>query len=267
MGQRLLGVSSSGCLCGAEGLARTACCRIELLIENRWGNPAVSFGAGPSITFQDSGPSRASVLVAPAGHRRFRIEQPVGPLWPLVYGDVIEAEPIGDDLWRFKWLITKSQYRQESFWFSNSAARGLGLRPILGEIVAHGGVWQTWERMHTTVLSVAYRLPYNPRVRLWKVLDDGPPGAEGAGSSARPSGTEMMTSWCQAGRLAPILDEILADGGSWRIWERKNCCSIVNYRAPKDNPLDPNHRVLEFLKALRRRRRACEQTDIGSAKQ
>jgi hypothetical protein len=234
-------------------LARTACCRIELVIENRWGNPAVFFGAGPSITFQDSGPSRASVLVAPAGPKRFRIEQPVGPLWPLVYGDVIEAEPIGDDLWRFKWLVRKSRHRQESFWFSNSATRSLGLQPLLGEIVAHGGVWQAWERRHTTVLSVAYRLPYNPRVRLWKVFDED-----------SPLGACMTTSWKQAGRLTPILDEILADGGSWQIWERKASCSIVKYRDPKANP-EQDSRVLEFLKALRRRRRACEQAGVGAA--
>jgi hypothetical protein len=246
-------------------LARTACDRIELVIENRWGNPAVSFGAGSSIAFQDSGPSRAAVLVAPAGPRRFRIEQPVGPLWPLVYDDVIEAEPVGHALWHFRRLVTKSQYRQESFWFSNSATRRVGLQPILGEIVARGGVWQAWRRSQTTDLSVAYRLPYNPRVRLWKLLDEASPGADGAAPGARLSGAEMMTSWCQAGRLAPILDEILADGGSWRIWERKKCCSIVHYRDPKDSPLDPGRRVLAFLKALRRRRRAREQAGAGSA--
>jgi hypothetical protein len=235
-------------------MAQVPCRRIELVIENRWGNPAVSFGAGPSITFQDSGPSRASVLVAPAGPRRFRIEQPVGPLWPLVYRDVIEAEPNGDGLWRFKWLVMKSQYRQESFWFSNSAARSLGLQPILDEIVAHRGVWQAWERMHTTVLSVAYRLPYNPRFRLWRLFDED-----------SPRGTCMTTSWKQAGRLTPILDEILADGGSWQIWERKTCPSIVKYTDPKANPSEAGSRVLEFLKALRRRRRASEQA--GSAKQ
>lgn len=245
-------------------MAQVPCRRIEVLVENRWGNPAVSFGVGPSITFHDSGPSRASVLVAPAGPRRFRIEQPVGPLWPLIYGDVIEAEALSDDLWRFTRLVIESQHRQESFWFSNSAARNLGLKPILDEIVAHGGVWRIWERMQTTVLSVAYRLPYNPRIRLWKLLDEDQHRADSSGLGARPSGAEMMTSWCHAGRLGPILDEILADGGSWRIWERKRCCSVVHYRDPKDNPLDPNHRMLEFVKALRRRRRAREKSQGDS---
>jgi hypothetical protein len=75
------------------------CLRIELIVEN-----AASCGdefpltcdedGGFNIALKERGPSRLSMLVSPAGHHRFRIEEVCSLVQAFRYGDVIEAEPM-----------------------------------------------------------------------------------------------------------------------------------------------------------------------------
>jgi hypothetical protein len=79
----------------------SGCLRIELIVEN-----AASCGeefpltydddGGFNIALKERGPSRLSMLVSPAGHHRFRIEEVCGPVQAFRYGDAIEAEPLSD---------------------------------------------------------------------------------------------------------------------------------------------------------------------------
>jgi hypothetical protein len=124
-----------------------------------------------TFDLEDSGPSRLSMLVSPAGPNRFRVEEIFGLVGPVRYHDVIEAEPHGCGVWRFTRVVERSRCRQVTVGLSKGVATSSRLSEILDELMAHGGAY---EQLFGGILTVAIPrgIPFNPLTQIRRLLRD-----------------------------------------------------------------------------------------------
>jgi hypothetical protein len=156
-------------------MACTGRFRIELIVEKDESGLGKEFpvtcddSGGISIALKETGPSRLSVLVSPAGPKRFRVEEIFGLVGLFRYLDVIEAEPQGDGVWCFTRVVERSRCRQVTIWLSKGVPISPRLSEILDELRAHSGAY---EQLFGGILTIAIPrgIPSKPLTRIRRLL-------------------------------------------------------------------------------------------------
>jgi hypothetical protein len=139
-------------------MACTGRFRIELIVDDDASGLGEEFpvtcddSGGISIALKETGPSRLSMLVSPAGRNRFRVEEVLGLIGVFRYDDVIEAEPQGCGVWRFTRVVERSRCRQITVGLSRGVATSPHLSEILDELMAYGGAY---EQLFGGILTIA----------------------------------------------------------------------------------------------------------------